>query len=284
MVCERSERPQRSRFILGGAYGEPVYMAHDPDAQSPFGRLAAYGFRLVKYTSPPPASFLAPIDYPSRDFADERPVAAAEFDLMRRFYAYDRTPLDAKVESVDDTNPSWRLEKITFKTAYDANRMAAYLFLPRSAEPPYQAVVHFPPSTALRERSFEARLKMELSPQSRAGISFLVQSGRAVLFPIYKSTFERGDGLLSDRPTVTNSYRDHVVQWTKDVSRSMDYLETRGDIAKGVLAITAIAGVRRWARLCRPWSRASKRWCWSLAGSGSNGRRRRSSSSILRRA
>ena len=54
-----------------------------------------------------------------------------------------------------------------------------------------------------------------------------------MLFPIYKSTFERGDGLLSDRPTVTNSYRDHVVQWTKDVSRSMDYLETRGDIAKG---------------------------------------------------
>ena len=36
-----------ARFILGGAYGEPVYMAHDPDAQSPFGKLAAYGFRLV---------------------------------------------------------------------------------------------------------------------------------------------------------------------------------------------------------------------------------------------
>ena len=52
---------------------------------------------------------------------------------MRRFYAYDRTPLDAKVESVDDTNPSWRLEKITFKTAYDANRMAAYLFLPAAS-------------------------------------------------------------------------------------------------------------------------------------------------------
>jgi eukaryotic-like serine/threonine-protein kinase len=221
-----------ARFILGGAYGEPVYMAHDPDAQAPFGRLPTYGVRLVKYLSPPPASVHAPIDYPSRDFAHEKPVADAEFDVLRRFYSYDRTPLDARVESVDDANPSWRLEKVSFNTAYDNQRMTAYLFLPRGLEPPYQVVVHFPPSPALRERSFEARLKQEMSPQQYlgVGINFLVQSGRAVMFPIYKSTYERGDELVSDRPNLTNRFRDHVVQWTKDFRRSLDYLETRGDV------------------------------------------------------
>jgi dienelactone hydrolase len=72
-----------------------------------------------------------------------------------------------------------------------------------------------------------------MSPQQYlgVGINFLMQSGRAVLFPIYKSTYERGDGLLSDRPDLTSGYRDHVVQWSKDVARSIDYLETRSDIA-----------------------------------------------------
>ena len=47
---------------------------------------------------------------------------------------------------------------------------------------------------------------MEMSPQQSlgVGICFLVQSGRAVMFPIYKSTFERGDDLVSDRPDLTN--------------------------------------------------------------------------------
>ena len=50
MVCERSERPQAVRVsFLAAPTASLLYMAHDPDAQSPFGRLAAYGFRLVEY-------------------------------------------------------------------------------------------------------------------------------------------------------------------------------------------------------------------------------------------
>lgn len=51
-----------------------------------------------------------------------------------------------------------------------------------------------------------------------------------MLYPVYKSTWERGDGLLSDRPNMTSWFRDHVVQWQKDVARSVDYLESRSDI------------------------------------------------------
>ncbi len=221
-----------ARYILGGGYDEPVYMAHDPDAQAPFSRLPTYGFRCVKYMSPLPASLAAPIEYPSRDFRSERPISDAEFKVLRRFYTYDRTNLDARIDATDQTSAFWRLEKISFNAAYGGERMAAYLFLPRGVKPPYQVVIHFPGSAALRERSFEARLARELSPQQylAVGVSFLVQSGRAVLFPIYKSTYERGDGLLSDRPNLTSGYRDHVVQWAKDVSRSIDYLQTRSDI------------------------------------------------------
>ena len=36
------------RYILGGAFDEPVYMFNDPDAQSPFARQPTFGFRCVK--------------------------------------------------------------------------------------------------------------------------------------------------------------------------------------------------------------------------------------------
>jgi dienelactone hydrolase len=53
-----------------------------------------------------------------------------------------------------------------------------------------------------------------------------------LLYPIYKSTYERGDGLKDMTPNMTASYRDHAVMWAKDVGRSVDYLEGRRDVAK----------------------------------------------------
>ena len=37
-------------------------------------------------------------------------------------------------------------------------------------------------------------------------------------------------------PTYTNAYRDHVIDWSKDLGRSIDYLETRPDIDHSKLA------------------------------------------------
>jgi len=48
-----------------------------------------------------------------------------------------------------------------------------------------------------------------------------VKSGRAVLFPVYKSTYERGDGYEVDIADETNAYRDHVVLWFTDFRRSV---------------------------------------------------------------
>ena len=49
------------------------------------------------------------------------------------------------------------------------------------------------------------------------------------MFPIYKGTYERRDGLLpGGKPPAF--FRDHVIEWSKDLGRSLDYLETRKDI------------------------------------------------------
>ena len=44
-------------------------------------------------------------------------------------------------------------------------------------------------------------------------------SMRTSRFPVYKSTFERGDGLKSDISNVSAGWRDHMIMWAKDVGR-----------------------------------------------------------------
>jgi cephalosporin-C deacetylase-like acetyl esterase len=40
---------------------------------------------------------------------------------------------------------------------------------------------------------------------------------------------------------MTNGYRDHVIEWSQDVGRSVDYLETRPDIDHGKLAYMGVS-------------------------------------------
>ncbi|HXN23782.1 MAG TPA: hypothetical protein VOA41_13675 [Candidatus Dormibacteraeota bacterium] len=69
-------------------------------------------------------------------------------------------------------------------------------------------------------------------------IDFLVKSGRALMFPIYKGTYER----LGTPPAAgTNAERDETIQQAKDLRRSIDYLETRPDIDGARLAYYGIS-------------------------------------------
>ncbi len=112
---------------------------------------------------------------------------------------------------------------MSYDAAYGGERITAYVFLPLDARPPYQTVVYFPPSVALRLRSSE-------SPVGLGHIDYLVQGGRAVVYPVYKGTYERDDGTRLSDPDESNRYKEHVIQWQKDVSRTLDYLSTRADI------------------------------------------------------
>jgi dienelactone hydrolase len=213
------------RYILGGGFNDPTYAFNDAYAQRPFDRSATNGIRLMRLR--PGDTTLAVAARPAlrahRDFAKERPVGDAIFTVYRRMYDYDRTPLNARVEETDSSADDWIRQRITFDAAYGSERVTAYLFLPRGGRPPYQTVVYFPGSNAIHDRSFRT------ANQSRI-FDFIIKSGRAVMYPVYKGTYERGDSLDTDYPDLSTFYRDHVVMWAKDMRRSIDYLETRSDI------------------------------------------------------
>lgn len=66
----------------------------------------------------------------------------------------------------------------------------------------------------------------------------MVRSGRALMFPIYKDTYER---LGSPPDSGTNAERDETIQQAKDLGRSIDYLEKRPDIDSSRLAYYGIS-------------------------------------------
>jgi formylglycine-generating enzyme required for sulfatase activity/tRNA A-37 threonylcarbamoyl transferase component Bud32/dienelactone hydrolase len=225
-----TEAEKGKRYVLGGAWDEPNYMFVDPDAQSPFLRAANVGFRCVNYIEPESISkvMTAAMPSPRRDLSKAKPVSAELFQAYRSLYSYDKTPLNPTVEPYGKAEEEWTAQKITYTAAYGNERAVAYLFLPKKSKPPYQTVLFFPGSNALLLRTFA------VYPTS--ALDAVLKSGRAVLYPVYKGTYERGDGMETDVASTTSDWRDHVIMWTKDASRAIDYAETRPDLDHDKLA------------------------------------------------
>jgi eukaryotic-like serine/threonine-protein kinase len=213
-----------SRYIQGGGWADPQYSFNDAVASPAFDRSTANGIRLVEYPdSTNLAAASAPIEKVFRDYHAETPVSDEVFTVYRQMFAYDRTPLNAVVIS-SDTSATYIRERVEMDAAYGGERLTAFLFLPRggNASPPYQVVTLFSGSNDIYRRSYD--------DLNIGFLDFILRSGRAIVYPIYKGTYERGSDLQSDIQDETNLYRDHVIAWAQDLGRSIDYLETRPDI------------------------------------------------------
>jgi formylglycine-generating enzyme required for sulfatase activity len=204
------------RMILGGAWNEPSYSYLQPEAQPALQRAPTYGFRLVKNIEPAlPASF-AELRPATHDRSKEKPVDDATFAILSGLYRYDPRPLNAKIENTEDT-PAWRRETVTLDAAYGNERIIAYVYLPKSTAPPYQTIVYFPGGDAPNLRSSrELRL---------TAVDFLMRSGRALVFPVYKGTYERRVDV-----TGVNSFRDVAIATGKDFGRVMELIDSRRDL------------------------------------------------------
>jgi dipeptidyl aminopeptidase/acylaminoacyl peptidase len=222
------------RYLLGGAWSEGAYLYSIPDAALPFERLPTYGFRCAKYLRPLPASLTGPLQFVSRDRSQDKPVGDDIFRVYRDLHSYDKTDLKSAVESVEESSEYWRKEKVSFTAAYGNERVVLYLFLPKNGTPPYQTVVLFPGANALSERS---------SSQLAGGpnFEFLIRSGRALVYPIYKGTYERGPSAYYHRLGQPNLWREMNIQWSKDLGRTLDYLETRPEIDRAKIAYYGIS-------------------------------------------
>ena len=219
------------KFLFGRLPG-----SYAPEVLSPFDRSALNGFRCVVNESPVADAARRPINLLKRDFSTVKPANDEVFAVYRGMYAYDKTPLDALVEPSLDASKDWTREKITINAAYGRERMPMYLFVPKRVRPPYQVVAFFPSARVNRLPSSSALGDIDF-------FDYVVQSGRAVIYPIYQYLYERSSGAPPDPgPALA---RDALIDWSKDLGRALDYLETRDDIDMsrvGYLGVSQGAG------------------------------------------
>ena len=207
-----------ARYILGGATDDPPYMYGHIVFEEPFTRNANHGFRCARYAEPPGEELLSAVS-PASGFGSSSPVADELFETYINLYDFDRVDVKAKVETVDESSPHWRKERVSYEAAYGDERIPALVFLPRNAEPPFQTVVWFPGTDVFAWRSSESLASTYL-------FDFIPRSGRALVYPIYRGMYERFEPFSLE----SLKLRDATVHWSRELGRTLEYLETRDDV------------------------------------------------------
>ena len=90
---------------------------------------------------------LATIEEPTWDHRNTVPVDDEVYALLRQSFDYDLSDLEP--EQVSSTvEESWVHDVVSIRAAYGDERFLVHFYLPKDVEPPYQAVVYWPPSSA----------------------------------------------------------------------------------------------------------------------------------------
>ncbi|MGB3861581.1 MAG: protein kinase [Candidatus Aminicenantaceae bacterium] len=242
---------EQGRLIRGGAWNDNTYMFGMMSNVPAFDRSSKNGFRCALYPDPeriPESAFNLLELGETKDFYKEKPVADPIFQVYKAQFSYDKTNLNAQVESRDENSENWIQERITFDAAYGGERIIAILFLPKNTAPPYQTVIYFPGSQATWRKSSK---ELESDMEFKVFLSFIVKNGRAALYPVYKGTMERN----FERPTPwknTHRQTEYRIQLVKDFKRCIDYLETRQDIDSQKLAYYGMSWGSEWPGVIIP--------------------------------
>jgi formylglycine-generating enzyme required for sulfatase activity/dienelactone hydrolase len=223
-----------NRWILGGAWNDYSYMSVTPYSLPPLDRSPMNGFRLVKYAADERLAELSkPLNVFRRDFRNAKPVSDEVFQVFKRQFAYAPSPPNAKLERTDAPSPDWVREKVTLDAGY-GERLTAYVFVPKNGPPRHQALVFFP---GLGQ--FLANVSSDRIAATDYGQDYLLKSGRILVAPVWKGSYERFDGFVTlqgDRYLQT--FRQRMFQWRQEMGQLLDYLASRPDIDADKLAYT----------------------------------------------
>jgi dienelactone hydrolase len=225
------------RVVRGGAWNDNSYRFAEVSQEQPFERAANLGFRTVLYANQDPLPQASTSDFKYRkavNYYDIEPVSDEVFEIYLEQFAYDRDDdLNSRLELRNDDASHWVKERVSFDAAYGNERIIANLFLPKNFKPPYQTVIYFPGRGSMFHESSK---DIEQYYEFPVYLSFLIKSGRAVLYPVYVGTFERRNEAGAYRGGGLHAHRDWKIQLVKDFARSIDYLESRDDIDHDKLA------------------------------------------------
>jgi hypothetical protein len=223
---------------MGGSWEDAGYIFNSGEARPAIDASGAVGFRLVSRPAAGSADQGSGRIVRSQTLPPITPVDDATYQSFMSHYRYDDVEPDSLVEQLDVQlierleTPDWTREKVTFDGVED--RVIAYLYLPKSAQPPFQLINWIVSGTAFQGRTAAQEVEAIMGPQ--------IKGGRAV-FAVVPRGGDRAAvgglrGCVGSGPRYTRPSRDRVPAWprlhgdsTRDrhESRRPDRLQLWGD-------------------------------------------------------
>jgi len=193
----------------------------------PMSRLPDHGLRLMRTLEDAKIdpALLEPIKLVrDTEFANRAPLSDDAFEAMRFQFTTPRVePTSVSVKQVDES-PLWIAEEVTLTFAsQEPNTL--YVVRPKTHAGRLQPIIY----SGVGDCCFMKRPNRDALEQLQIA-GFVVNSGRALVMPIWAGGYERYVAPPTDRAAINDRERRVALLWQHDLSTTIDYLESRPDI------------------------------------------------------
>ena len=214
---------------MGGAWSDYASLYQTIYTVSPMQRSPENGLRLMHplASADVSAELLSPVALAfGDDGANLKPVSDEAFQAMRfQFTAAHAKPRETLVQQVQET-PLWIAEEVILKFA-SQETTTLYIVRPKSHRNPLQPILYGPPADCCFLGKRPNRNALE---QMRPPADTIVASGRALVIPIWDTSYERAVPPQGNPDEMADRQRRAALAFYQDASTVLDYLETRPDI------------------------------------------------------
>jgi eukaryotic-like serine/threonine-protein kinase len=203
----------------GASWQDPMYLFSQVGSQSGEGS-ATIGFRCAKTLAPNENTNGSETLSVATTVPVYHPVSAAALPALLAHYRYDRIPANPRSRTVVET-ADWIRERLWIDGS-KGDSVLLYLYLPKSAEPPFQTIVYIPSSAAFGQSSIPQTVDEVIAGQ--------IKAGRAVVATVLTGMIERQAASRGRLAPNSVEFRDLMVWHATEMRRAMDYASTRAEI------------------------------------------------------
>ena len=206
-----------SKGILGGSYADDTYVPFEWFSQNAWDRSSYNGVRLVKKLESDSSGDIFYKREKLRNFYENFQTTDKEWEVIKSLYLYDKENIrfkDNEVTQVVDRDYFCHSSDII----YDNSILPIHNLQANPDVKSKIAIIYFPGSSALY------RDKIVYSDF----FDNILASGIDIIYPEYLSTYSRKDGMKTDIGNRSMNYRDHSINWVKEVRYAVDYAIKHG--------------------------------------------------------
>lgn len=212
------------KLSLGQSFRGQSWGYAMPTMADPLSRLPIQGFRLAQYDEDDWRAWDRPTALDG--LLPELPEVSDEaYAAILEELRYEPGQVDAAdvvtIGEVDEGG--WTRRKIRIPTSRVGEPLPVVLFLPKAARHPLQSLVYISPGSR-----GPTSVRSDETDMSRYQLDFLLESGRAIVWPILYGTHERYTGAIQAAPTREEAERlrtFELMRHREEIGRLMDYLE-----------------------------------------------------------